>query len=105
MTFNGGERIWGGEEGRLSTTNGTSSTSSENLTSMWQLNPDDTEDCLTEERDFGYLWALFYWRQPHYMVGFSYRHHHHLVDLISHFGDPFLEQKKNNKYKYLSSDE
>ena len=35
-----------GEEGRLSTTDGTSSTSSENLSSMWQLNPDDPEDCL-----------------------------------------------------------
>ena len=33
------------------------------------------------------------------MVAFYHRHQHHLVDLISHFGDPVLEKKKNKKYK------
>jgi hypothetical protein len=29
-----------------------------------------------------------------HLVGFLYRHHHHLVDSISRFDDPVLEQKR-----------
>ncbi len=50
------ENTWthvGSKEGGLITTDGTSSTSSNNLSSMWQLNPDDTEDCLK-----GLQWTL-----------------------------------------------